>query len=333
MTTSFSLESVLGWPFRRRLEQVSCLPRAAAVLLAAALWLAGGHGPAGRHDLQGAVVALAILAAAADAALVFRRPDLARRAWPGYALADLGLVLLYIASAPQPAALLPLLFVAAASLPPRLPLAGSIAAGALSTALSLWLAGPGEAPIVVLIASAFLLQALVSQLVKGHGLTAGRDPLTGAFGRGHILAEMRRLIAEHAYPFALILTDLDGFKQVNDQLGHAAGDRVLQAVVRHIASSIRGSDLLARYGGDEFRILLAATDGATASLVVDRLVAAVADGPLDTTADAGITLAVSAGAIEAQPGQSLHDLLHAVDQRLYVAKRAQRRVSSRMSAS
>ena len=108
-------------------------------------------------------------------------------------------------------------------------------------------------------------------------------------------------------------TGLHDFKTVNDLFGHMAGDRPLQAAARHIASSVRGTDLVARYGGDEFLVVLADTDGAEAQGVAERVRGALAGGRLALGTGAELVPTLSAGGIEAQVGQSVDDLMPAAD--------------------
>jgi diguanylate cyclase (GGDEF)-like protein len=100
------------------------------------------------------------------------------------------------------------------------------------------------------------------------------DPLTGAYNRRFLVEETDRAFARARRgqePLAAIALDLDRFKEVNDQLGHVTGDRLLQAVCTEIGRHLRASDVLFRLGGDEFLILCAGTDGPGAVVVADRI--------------------------------------------------------------
>ena len=107
---------------------------------------------------------------------------------------------------------------------------------------------------------------------------ADRDALTGLFSRRRFQEELEREVSRarrHGRPGALLLLDLDGFKQVNDTLGHAAGDELLTRIGEALRSILRDSDVLARIGGDEFALILPDTDVAAARVVGEKLIEAV----------------------------------------------------------
>ena len=100
------------------------------------------------------------------------------------------------------------------------------------------------------------------------------DPLTGLYNRTHFFASMERelRLAERAgRGFALLMLDLDGLKPVNDSFGHHYGDRLLQAITEVIQRNVRATDTPARYGGDEFVILLPDTDASGGFVVAEKL--------------------------------------------------------------
>lgn len=112
-------------------------------------------------------------------------------------------------------------------------------------------------------------------LWRGHVRAEGQvDPLTGAITREgfshRALRELQRA-QRSGYPLSLAVIDLDGFKHVNDTLGHSAGDEVLRTIVRDIQGSIRSTDTIYRIGGDEFVLLLPRADAASAAKTLARL--------------------------------------------------------------
>jgi diguanylate cyclase (GGDEF)-like protein len=144
---------------------------------------------------------------------------------------------------------------------------------------------------------------------------AQRDPLTGVYNRrfleeflGREVPRARRM----GRPLAVLLLDLDGFKEFNDSFGHPAGDSALSEVARAIVSAVRASDVVARYGGDEFVVILPDTPGEAARHVARDLTRV---GPL------GITLSVGVACLGEQL-TSAADLLVAADDALLQAKRA-----------
>jgi diguanylate cyclase (GGDEF)-like protein len=157
---------------------------------------------------------------------------------------------------------------------------------------------------------------------------ATRDPLTDLFNRRvfwELLEyEIPRAI-RHGYHFALLEIDLDNFKLINDNYGHAVGDIYLSAVANALTSRLRGGDILARYGGDEFVILLSETDLDSALLVATTMVQSVAtvvvmseDGkPICGTASVGV-------AIYPNHANNANDLFLFADSMMYKAKSAGR---------
>lgn len=100
------------------------------------------------------------------------------------------------------------------------------------------------------------------------------DPLTGLYNRRYGLAEMTRQTSEAEsddLPFAVMMADMDHFKRINDQYGHATGDAVLVETARRLRSHLRPSDMVARMGGEEFLLLLPATNESAATAVANRL--------------------------------------------------------------
>jgi diguanylate cyclase (GGDEF)-like protein len=119
---------------------------------------------------------------------------------------------------------------------------------------------------------------------------------------------------------AVLLLDLDGFKSVNDRLGHAAGDRLLRAVAGRVAASIRGADTVCRHGGDEFVVMLPEIDTpARASAVAAKLVEYLAEPHVIDGYEIRITASIGT-ALYPSEGESYEDLLRCADINLYHAK-------------
>lgn len=152
---------------------------------------------------------------------------------------------------------------------------------------------------------------------------ATHDMLTGLANRARLIArldESLERLQNVGTPFSVLFLDLDGFKQVNDGLGHDAGDAVLQAVAKRLEGVVRGHDVLARIGGDEFVVVL--NDIAApeyARTVADRICAVVASEY--SVGGATATLGVSVGIAHATPTTTVEQLLSAADRVMYEAKK------------
>ncbi len=156
-----------------------------------------------------------------------------------------------------------------------------------------------------------------------HRLTI-TDGLTGIANRRAfeetIKAEVYRAL-RHARPLSLVMFDLDHFKKVNDTYGHMAGDQVLKMVASVVRSRIREHDGFARFGGEEFALLLPETPKAIAAQLAEEIRAAVADSEL-IFEDRVVRVTVSMGVAELMPDvRTPHQLVKAADARLYDAKR------------
>ncbi|HSM93559.1 MAG TPA: GGDEF domain-containing protein [Anaeromyxobacteraceae bacterium] len=155
---------------------------------------------------------------------------------------------------------------------------------------------------------------------------ATTDELTGLPNRGTFEGWLEREVAgarRDPRPLSLLLLDVDHFKRVNDARGHVAGDRVLREVARRMRDTLRGGDLLARVGGEEFCVLLPGADLVAAAEVGERLREAVRAAPV-TVGDVPLAVTISAGAATFGPGDDEASLMARADARLYEAKRAGR---------
>lgn len=175
----------------------------------------------------------------------------------------------------------------------------------------------------------FLLEGIeVALLVASHAIAAGalptvsRDEVTGLADRGALelrLAELMR--STSSQEVALLFADLDGFKEVNDRFGHLVGDEVLAEIGRRLEGLVRGGDFIARFGGDEFVILV---EGAQAPEQLDGLVARLRraiEQPVDTSAgiaQVGVSIGI---AVSTEGFRSPREWLAAADRRMYDEKR------------
>lgn len=164
-----------------------------------------------------------------------------------------------------------------------------------------------------------------SQMLAQANHQAHHDPLTGLCNRtlfDELVAHQLAAAERSGGRLAVVAIDLDGFKAVNDQHGHAAGDLVLKTAADRIQKAIRGADVVSRRGGDEFTVLLNHVDQPLAQRIGEKLVATLAR-PYD-----GIDVAVSASVgivLYPESGTTLAGLLERADRALYEAKKAGKR--------
>jgi diguanylate cyclase (GGDEF)-like protein len=166
---------------------------------------------------------------------------------------------------------------------------------------------------------------LTKAMQRLHQL-ATRDPLTQCLNRRALMDEMHRELARcerHHSSFALIMLDLDHFKSINDRYGHGIGDAVLTDAAARLSTQLRSTDLLGRWGGEEFLCLLTQTDPLAALQKAETLRQALAN-PAVNVPGAALEVTASIGVAVYRPGQTLEEIIDAADQALYRAKRAGR---------
>ncbi|MEW6647236.1 MAG: GGDEF domain-containing protein [Pseudomonadota bacterium] len=150
---------------------------------------------------------------------------------------------------------------------------------------------------------------------------AHRDPLTGVGNRAALEDHLRRevtLARRHHQPLSLLVIDIDWFKQVNDRHGHAMGDAVLRSIAHVTQEGLRGDDLLFRYGGEEFVVLLRATPADGAAIVAERIRATIEAASCTCDGkDIKVTVSVGVATLREENGDSLFDR---ADHALYQAK-------------
>lgn len=181
--------------------------------------------------------------------------------------------------------------------------------------------GHALAGTLLMVAGAFGIGYLADkqkQLQIQAGFMASHDALTGLMNRWSFHREVEQVVGQvqrtHGSA-ALVLLDLDGFKQVNDLHGHPAGDEVLKRVGEVLERQSRSNDLAARMGGDEFAVLLPQIDETTARMVAERIVKAIAGIPGDWRVSASAGLALISDA-----AQDYETVIKQADSALYFAK-------------
>ncbi|GAB4514933.1 MAG: hypothetical protein Tsb0013_19390 [Phycisphaerales bacterium] len=166
---------------------------------------------------------------------------------------------------------------------------------------------------------------------------AWTDSLTGLANRRQLEQRMPQVFAEAARydrDISCMMIDLDGFKQVNDELGHAAGDELLRIAARVIVEQTRASDICARFGGDEFVVLMPETTASMAGTVADRLMEAfehAARACIDAIEDGGeaclanCSMSIGVACLSSSGPKDASELLSHADSALYAAKRSGKR--------
>lgn len=153
---------------------------------------------------------------------------------------------------------------------------------------------------------------------------AGRDALTGLPNRRDFDAHAARTLADHAdagRPLALLFVDLDGFKKVNDRLGHAVGDRLLRIVGARLSHGVRAGDFVCRHGGDEFLCLLPDVGSADRARAIAQKLACAVSAPCRLGPRTVVAVRASIGvATYPHDGRSVRTLLRRADAAMYDAK-------------
>ena len=147
-----------------------------------------------------------------------------------------------------------------------------------------------------------------------------RDPLTGLFNRRHLFSKLEYELARarRGRAFSLVMLDLDGFKRVNDQQGHLRGDLLLKEIANSLSASTRAIDVAARYGGDEFMIVLPDADATQARVVAERVTTSVRDVGLKFDPERPVT--ASLGVAVAHADDSVASIIRRADESAYRAK-------------
>lgn len=195
----------------------------------------------------------------------------------------------------------------------------------VSRAMSLLCAG---ALLMALLAHSFRLYRAAAQRALELQVEVVHDPLTGLLNRRGLLQRMEAELERarrHSRPLALLFIDMDHFKQINDRYGHPAGDLCLKSTAMHLCENAnRHCDVVARYGGEEFVVLLPECDAEGASVVAERIRAAV-EGAYDRgVVPCRMSVSIGLSRFSGDGVAGTDELIDAADAALYEAKRAGR---------
>jgi diguanylate cyclase (GGDEF)-like protein len=147
-----------------------------------------------------------------------------------------------------------------------------------------------------------------------------RDPLTQLYNRRFFVHRVEEELARvrRGHPMAVLMMDLDGFKHVNDEQGHLAGDTLLKEIARKVVQAMRVVDVVGRFGGDEFVVLLPDTDSSQAEIVAERIVRTIRE--VGTAADPRRPVTVSVGVAIPHIDDDVTVVLNQADEAAYAAK-------------
>lgn len=168
-----------------------------------------------------------------------------------------------------------------------------------------------------------IYQSMLHHALESLAEASNRDGLTGAYNRRFLEETLQReysRVRRYSGTLSLVMVDLDYFKRINDTHGHLAGDEVLRSVVRNLNGVLREADWVGRYGGEEFAVILPQTDLKGATVVAERLRAAVAAKPV-TVGDIILNVTASLGVASWDAELTTHEqLIQRADQALYQSK-------------
>ncbi|PRP98588.1 substrate-binding and GGDEF domain-containing protein [Enhygromyxa salina] len=170
---------------------------------------------------------------------------------------------------------------------------------------------------------ALLARALEEAKRKVEAL-AVTDPLTGLYNRRHLSVRLREEYARanrHQRPLSVIMVDLDGFKQINDEYGHDEGDKVLKRVAGILGGKVRAVDTVARFGGDEFVIVLSEASKEIAEKVGQRILDKM-EGDLDAHGVVSASLGIATNTFGDNPTTDEEQLIRQADHAMFSAKRS-----------
>jgi diguanylate cyclase (GGDEF)-like protein len=165
------------------------------------------------------------------------------------------------------------------------------------------------------------LAAQLRKALQKVELDAATDALTGQWNRRALDDVLKLQLERHALsgrPFSILMLDIDFFKNINDEFGHMVGDDVLRAFAQALREFLRADDFCARFGGEEFVVVLPDTPLATAMDIGERIRQGIAQAPLLTKPHVQATVSIGVATMDRE--QSLHELFAAADAAVYLAK-------------
>lgn len=172
------------------------------------------------------------------------------------------------------------------------------------------------------------LEELVKERTAELHHLAITDPLTETFNRRHFFMlgnQVVGLALRYHHPLSAMMIDIDHFKEINDRFGHAVGDLVLKNLVQYLQHNLRSTDILGRYGGEEFVVLAAESDLENSRQTAERLLAGIRALRIPTNlGDCVVSASIGIATLHDENNDTLDTLLQRADQAMYAAKRAGR---------
>jgi two-component system, cell cycle response regulator len=187
----------------------------------------------------------------------------------------------------------------------------------------------GEVGRLILMLGATLLSATIVNRNERLRVLSTHDPLTGLYNRAYFVERLNEELsraARYEHPLAVVIIDLDHFKNVNDEWGHDAGDAVLLSVAHLFRDHVRRTDIVARYGGEEFALIFPETTGEAAIATLEHVRAHLRASPIEIPKVAEKIRLTFSGGVAFTPGDGyrVEDLINCADLRLMVAKKSGR---------